>query len=135
MRDFPSLPQDSLQPASRVLMNLFNQPLAGCWEKALIAPATCHNKPNTSRLITQGNDDDETIAAAFLLTGDGQLECQSVVGAPELRIVCEAGHDDGIDAMQAILTRFPQLKNARTKESRLMDWLETLQSGLPRLNL
>lgn len=31
-------------------------------------------------LITQGNDDNETIAAAFLLAGDGQFECQSVVG-------------------------------------------------------
>jgi hypothetical protein len=35
-------------------------------------------------------------------------------GSPELRIFTEAGRDDGIDAMQAILTRFPQLKNAKT---------------------
>ena len=40
--DFPSLPQDSLQPKI-----LFNQLPAGCWEKAPIAPAICHNKPNT----------------------------------------------------------------------------------------
>jgi len=36
-------------------------------------------------------------------------------GSPELRIFAEAGRDDGIDAMQAILTRFPQLRNAKTK--------------------
>lgn len=42
-------------------------------------------------------------------------------GSPELRIFAEAGRDDGIDAMQAILTRFPQLKTLSPKESRLMD--------------
>ena len=36
-----------IQPASRCPQILFNQLPAGCWEKALIAPATCHNKPNT----------------------------------------------------------------------------------------
>jgi hypothetical protein len=36
-------------------------------------------------------------------------------GSPELRIFAKAGRDDGIDAMQAILTRLPQLKNAKSK--------------------
>lgn len=36
-------------------------------------------------------------------------------GSPKLRIVTEAGRDDGINAMQAILTRFPQLRNAKSK--------------------
>jgi hypothetical protein len=44
-------------------------------------------------------------------------------GSPELRIFAEAGRDDGIDAMQAILTRFPQLKNARTKGVKKTDGL------------
>ena len=44
-------------------------------------------------------------------------------GSPKLRIFSEAGRDDGIDAMQAILTRFPQLRNAKTKGVKKIDGL------------
>jgi hypothetical protein len=42
--------EKTFQAFLEILFNpkiLLNQLPVGCWEKALIAPAICHNKPNT----------------------------------------------------------------------------------------